>query len=167
MTAIPTPVPGLVFRYDYLRTHEASAGVENGKERPACVLLELEPGEVIEGANIIDEVSGETSVDFTARGGEVLILLIQTDPPGPNQVGAKLSIETKQLIGLRTTEESYVILSEFNIDVWPNAGIKTIPHSTGQFAYPGKMLGPLMSAIARKVIDLRQRSLIHGVVRHP
>jgi len=32
-------------------------------------------------------------------------------------VGAKLSIETKQLIGLRTTEESYVILSEFNIDV--------------------------------------------------
>jgi len=58
VAVIPDPVPGLVFRYDYLRSHEASAGLENGKERPACVLLELEPGKLIEGANILDEVSG-------------------------------------------------------------------------------------------------------------
>jgi hypothetical protein len=164
---IPDPEPGLVFRYDYLRYHEAMEGVENGKERPACVLLELAPGETIAGARFFDELSGEVVVDYSARQGDVLILLIQTDPPNADQLGAKLSIDTKRLIDLRTTEESYIILSELNIDAWPNAGIKQLPHRPGEFAYPGKLPGPLLSAVASQVLKLRERKLLAGVIRHP
>ena len=36
--AIPEPKPGLVLRYDYLWTHEAAAGQDQGKDRPACLV---------------------------------------------------------------------------------------------------------------------------------
>lgn len=167
MGRIPEPQPGLVFRYDYLRVRESLAGIENGKERPACILLTLMEGEVLTGARIVDEVSGTQSVDYTAGPRDVLILPIQTDPPGSDQLGVRLGIDTKRLIGLPTTDESWVILSEMNIDTWPNGGIKHLPRRPGDFAYPGRMPGPMLSAMARKVLSLRQRRQITGVVRHP
>ena len=37
--ALLEPRPGLVFRYDYLWNREAAAGRDQGKERPACLLI--------------------------------------------------------------------------------------------------------------------------------
>ena len=167
MGRIPDPQPGLVFRYDYLRVHESLAGIENGKERPAYILLNLLEGEVLTGARIVDEASGTQLVDYTAGPRDVLILLIQTDPPAADQLGVKLDVDTKRLIGLPTDNESWVILSEMNIDTWPNAGIKPMPRRPGNFAYRGRMPGPLLSAMARKVLSLREKRLIIGVARHP
>ena len=36
-------------------------------------------------------------------------------------------------IGLPPDRPSYVIVSELNIDFWPNAGIKTLPNNPGSF----------------------------------
>ena len=36
--ALPEPQPGLVVRYDYLWTHEAAAGRNQGKDRPTCIV---------------------------------------------------------------------------------------------------------------------------------
>ena len=36
--AVPEPKPGLVIRYDNLRLREASAGRDQGKDRPACLV---------------------------------------------------------------------------------------------------------------------------------
>lgn len=36
--AFPEPKPGLVIRYDYLWTHEAAVGRDQGKDRPACLV---------------------------------------------------------------------------------------------------------------------------------
>ena len=35
---MPEPRPGLVIRYDYLWLREASAGRDQGKDRPACLV---------------------------------------------------------------------------------------------------------------------------------
>jgi hypothetical protein len=79
--SLPEPVPGLVFRYDYLRPRHHDEGVENPKERPACILLVLKAGEVLTGATLIDERSGRNVVDYTASEGDIVIVPIQTDPP--------------------------------------------------------------------------------------
>jgi hypothetical protein len=98
--ALPEPVPGLVFRYDYLRPRLHEEGVENPKERPACILLVLKAGEVLTGATLIDEMSGRNVVDYTASEGDIVIFPIQTDPPDANQLGVELSLDTKAYVGL-------------------------------------------------------------------
>lgn len=35
---LPDPQPGLVIRYNYLWTREATAGRQQGKDRPACLV---------------------------------------------------------------------------------------------------------------------------------
>jgi hypothetical protein len=35
---LPEPKPGLVVRYDYLWSHQAAAGLDQGKDRPACLV---------------------------------------------------------------------------------------------------------------------------------
>ena len=167
MARIPKPVPGLVFRYDFLRSWEYLEGIENGKERPACVLMTLEAGEVIAGTQVVDEKTGSFAVDYVARQGDVLVLPIQSDRPGPSQAGIELSANTRRLIGLPPDRLSYVIVSEVNIDGWPNAGIKALPNRKGSFAYPGLMPPPIMAAIARAFLDLRARKLVTGLRRHP
>ena len=41
--ALPDPKPGLVIRYDYLCTHEAAAGRDQGKTRPAYLVSATDP----------------------------------------------------------------------------------------------------------------------------
>jgi hypothetical protein len=167
VASIPDPRPGLIFRYDYLRPREGLAGVENGTERPACILLNLVEGEIISGAMLVSEAAEKQVIDYTAGPRDVLIVPIQSDPPNRDQLGVKLTIDTKRQIGLPLDNESYVILSEINIDTWPNGGIKHLPRQPGNFAYPGRMPGPLLSAMARRILMLREKRLLTGVIRHP
>jgi hypothetical protein len=166
MARIPDPTPGLVFRYDYLRLHQFDEGIEHGKERPACILATLAEGEVLTGVRIIDEQS-RTTIEYVARTNDVVIIPIQTDPPGRDQLGVVLDIETKRYIGLSTDHVSYAIVSEVNIDTWPSAGIQNVPGRSGQWAYPRLMPGPKMAAIARRFLQLRERNLVKALVRHP
>jgi mRNA-degrading endonuclease toxin of MazEF toxin-antitoxin module len=64
--ALPDPKPGLVIRYDYVWAHEALAGRDQGKERPACLVA---------------------ASDASASPRFVVILPITHTPPGQDTNG--------------------------------------------------------------------------------
>lgn len=163
---VPKAFPGLVFRYDYLRPREHEAGIENPKERPACILVVLAKGDTLMGATIVEEGSRVATVDFVADEGDVVIIPIQTDPPGPDQLGVKIDLQTKAYVGLPTTQDSWAIVSEVNIDRWPNAGLSDVP-GTGQFAYRRPLPGPVMALIAKTFLRLRDLKRVQALIRSP
>lgn len=111
--ALPDPKPGLVVRYDYLWTHDASAGRSQGKDRPTCLVA---------------------ATDAQVRPRYVVLLPITHTPPSGNTVGIEIPAKVKQAIGL-DCEPSWVIVSEHNIDEWPNGGLSPIPGKAGEFSY--------------------------------
>jgi hypothetical protein len=110
---IPEPKPGLVLRYDYLWRHEAAAGQDQGKDRPTCLVA---------------------ATDALARPRHVVLLPITHSPPSPGTVGIEIPAKVKQAIGLDDAP-SWVIVSEHNIDEWPNSGLSPVPGKQGEFAY--------------------------------
>jgi len=98
--ALPDPKPGLVIRYDFLWSHEAAAGQDQGKDRPACLVA---------------------ASDSLARPRFVVLLPITHTPPAGEMIGVEIPAAVKQAIGLDEAP-SWVIVSEHNIDEWPNAG---------------------------------------------
>lgn len=167
MASIPKPVPGLVFRYDYLRPHEAIAGIENGKERPACILVVLRADECLSGVNVISEDGRSRKGDYVASENDVIVIPIQSDPPNKHQLGVILDVDTKKYIGLPDDRVSYAIVSEVNIDTWPNGGIQDLPGRPGQWSYGRLMPGPKLAEIAKAFRRLRELQHVHAVLRQP
>lgn len=111
--SFPEPKPGLVVRYDYLWTHEAAHGQDQGKDRPACLVA---------------------ASDNTMRPRYVVLLPITHTPPSGDTIGIEIPLKVKQSIGLDDAP-SWVIVSEHNVDEWPNGGLSPVPGKTGIFAY--------------------------------
>jgi len=110
---LPRPEPGLIFRYDYLWLDETASARTSGKERPACLVATLD-----------DEADPQLVVILPIthsrpRGGTVGIDI-------PNAVAAKLGLDEVR---------SWIIVSEANVDFWPNAGLAPIPGKRGTYAY--------------------------------
>lgn len=110
---LPDPKPGLVVRYDCLWTHEAAIGREQGKDRPACLVAATDSG---------------------VRPRYVVLLPITHTPPSGNTVGIEIPARVKQAIGLDDVP-SWVIVSEHNVDEWPNGGLSPVPGQDEAFAY--------------------------------
>ena len=98
---------------------------------------------------------------------EVVIVPIQSDPPGADQLGVVLDLPAKKYIGLPDTRLSCAIVPEVNIDVWPNAGIQDVPGKPGEWAYQRPMPGPKLAEIAKAFRLLRDRRLVKAILRHP
>ncbi len=111
--ALPDPKPGLVVRYDYLWTHEAAAGRDRRKTRPTCLVAATDPA---------------------VRPRHVVLLPITHTPPAGDTVGFEIPARVKQALGLGDTP-SWVIVSEHNIDEWPNAGLSPLPGLPDVFSY--------------------------------
>jgi len=163
----PKPKPGLVFRYDYLRPREFAEGIEHGKERPACILLPLEEGEVLQNVVVVDEASKSTIANYVAGRNDIVIICIQTDTPDKDQLGVKLDLQTKRYIGLPDEKESWAIVSEVNVDTWPSSGMNHLPGKHGQFVYPRPMPGPMMSQLAKLFLKLCELKKVWALKRHP
>lgn len=139
--SLPEPKPGLVVRYDYLWTHEAARGQDRSKDRPACLVA---------------------ASDSAMRPRFVVLLPITHTPPAGDTVGIEIPPKVKQAIGLDDTP-SWVIVSEHNIDEWPNGGLSPVPGKSGAFAY-GFVPPGLFARIKAAFLDLaRQRK--SGAVR--
>jgi len=110
---LPEPRPGLVIRYDYLWTHEAAAGRPQGKYRPTCLVA---------------------ATDALVRPRHVVLLPITHTPPSGDTIGIEIPAKVKQAIGL-DDEASWVIVSEHNIDEWPNGGLSPVPGKPNTFSY--------------------------------
>jgi len=110
--ALPEPEPGLVFRYDYVWLREATAARKSGKERPACIVAALD------------------AVDPRL----VAILPITHSAPTGTTAAIEIPLKASRKLGL-DDERSWVVVSEANIDDWPNAGLAPIPGKGSVFAY--------------------------------
>jgi hypothetical protein len=110
---LPEPKPGLIFRYDYLWSREAAVGRDQGKERPACLVAAL---------------------DSLMTPRFVVILPITHTPPDQETVGVAIPAKVCRALGLDDAP-SWVIVSEHNVDEWPNAGLAPVPGRPGVFSY--------------------------------
>lgn len=132
--ALPDPAPGLVVRYDYLWTHEAAAGRDQGKDRPACLVA---------------------ASDAAARPRFVVLLPITHTAPAGDTVGIEIPQRVRQALGLDEAP-SWVIVSEYNVDEWPSAGLSPLPGRPGAFAY-GFLPPGLFAEIKARFIGLAER----------
>jgi hypothetical protein len=140
--ALPEPRPGLVIRYDYLWTHEATIGRDQGKERPSCLIAASNP---------------------LASPCFIVILPITHTPPNGDTVGVEIPAKVRQAIGLDETP-SWVIVSEHNVDEWPNGGLAPVPGRPGVFSY-GFIPPGLFAQVKAKFLELSQQKRSPGVRR--
>lgn len=137
----PEPKPGLVVRYDCLWSHEAAAGRDQGKDRPTCLLA---------------------ASDHPARPRYVVLLPIIRTAPDADTVGIEIPAKVKQSIGLDEAP-SWIIVSEHNVDEWPNGGLSPVPGKPGVFSY-GFIPPGLFKEVKSKFLELARRSR-SGAVR--
>jgi hypothetical protein len=139
---LPKPAPGLVIRYDYLWTREAAIGRDQGKERPACLIA---------------------AMDAAASPRFVVILPITHAPPGGDTVGVEIPPRVRQALGLDDAP-SWVIVSEHNVDEWPNGGLAPVPGRPGVFSY-GFIPPGLFAKVKAKFLESHDAGLSAGLRR--
>lgn len=128
---LPDPKPGMIIRYDYLWSREAAAGRQQGKDRPTCLVA---------------------ASDSQTKPRYVVLLPITHSPPNGETIGIEIPAKVKQAIGL-DDEPSWVVISEHNIDEWPNAGLSPIPGTPGIYSY-GFIPPGLFTAIKARFLEL-------------
>lgn len=131
---LPEPKPGLVIRYDYLWTREAAAGRAQGKERPPC---------------LVAATNSVSSPRF------IVILPFTHARPDGNTVGVEIPAKVRAALGLDDAP-SWVIVSEHNVDEWPNGGLAQLPGRPGVFAY-GFIPPGLFAQVKAKFLELREK----------
>lgn len=129
--ALPEPRPGLVIRYDYLWSHEAATGRIQGKDRPTCIVA---------------------ATDGLTQPRYVVLLPITHSPPSGDTIGIEIPAKIKRAIGL-DDEPSWIIVSEHNIDEWPNSGLSSIPGTVGLYSY-GFIPPGLFAAVKTKFLEM-------------
>jgi hypothetical protein len=132
----------LVIRYDYLWSHEAAAGRDQGKERPACLVA---------------------AMNSVAAPRFVVILAITHTPPDKSTVGVEIPAKVRQAIGLDDVP-SWVIVSEHNVDEWPNGGLAPVPGRSGVFSY-GFIPPGLFAQVKAKFLELSGQGRSGAVIR--
>jgi hypothetical protein len=137
---LPRPEPGLVVRYDYLWLRETGSTRLSGKERPACLVATL---------------------DDEADPRLVLILPITHSRPAGDTAGIEIPRAVAQHLGLDGAR-SWVIVSEANVDFWPNAGLAPVPGKRGVYAYgvlPPALFGKVRDGFVR-LFETRRAKLV-------
>ena len=140
--ALPDPTPGLVVRYDYLWTHEAAVGRDQGKTRPACLVAATDP---------------------TLRPRYAVLLPITHAPPSGDTAGIEIPVRVGQALGLDDAP-SWVIVSEHNVDEWPNAGLSPLPGRPDTFSY-GSIPPGLFARIKASFLELARAKKSRAVHR--
>jgi hypothetical protein len=139
---LPQPEPGLVLRYDYLWSREAASGQEQGKDRPTCLVA---------------------ASDNRANPRYVVLLPITHSPPTGDTIGIEIPPKVKQSIGL-DDERSWIIVSDHNIDEWPNAGLTPIPGKPGVYSY-GFIPPALFASVKKRFTELIREKRSKSVKR--
>ncbi len=140
--ALPDPKPGLVVRYDYLWTHDAAAGRHQGKTRPTCLIA---------------------ATDTAVRPRYVVLLPITHTPPAGDVAGIEIPTRVREALGLDDAP-SWVIVSEHNIDEWPNAWLSPLPGLPDVFTY-GFIPPGLFAQIKARFLELARAKESRAVRR--
>ena len=91
------------------------------------------------------------------------MLPITDTPPAGDTVGIKIPAYVKQALGLDDTP-SWVIVSEHNIDEWPNGGLSPLPGQPDIFSH-GFIPSGLFAQIKARFLELARAKKIHAVRR--
>lgn len=137
---LPPPEPGMVLRYDYLWSREALQGRQQSKDRPTCLVA---------------------ASDSRVSPRNVVLLPITHSPPSGGTVGIEIPAKVKTALGLDDAP-SWVIISEYNVDEWPNAGLSHIPGRPGIYNYgflPPSLFAMVKSKFAELVREKRAQSV--------
>jgi hypothetical protein len=140
--AIPEPSPGLVVRYDYLWSREAAVGHTQGKNRPACLVA---------------------ASDSQTKPRFVVLLPITHSRPLGDTIAIEIPAKVRKAIGL-DDEPCWVVVSEYNVDEWPNAGLTPLPGTRDVFAY-GLIPPGLFAIIKARLIELAREKKSEAVTR--
>jgi hypothetical protein len=124
----------LVVRYDYLWTREAAAGRDQGKDRPACLVA---------------------AIDSLVSPRFVVILAITHRRPAKGTIGVEIPAKVRMALGLDDAP-SWVIVSEHNVDEWPNGGLAPIPGRPSVFSY-GFIPPGLFAKVKARFLELYEK----------
>jgi hypothetical protein len=91
-------------------------------------------------------------MDAAASPRFVVILPITHSPPHKDTVGVEIPARVRQALGLDDAP-SWVIVSEHNVDEWPNAGLAPLPGRPGVFSY-GFIPPGLFAQVKAKFLEL-------------
>ena len=92
----------------------------------------------------------------------MVLLPITHTPPDGDTIGIEIPAKVKRAIGLDDAR-SWVIVSEYNIDEWPNAGLSPVPRKPGVFGY-GFIPPGLFAQIKARFVELARQKK-SGAVR--
>ena len=140
--ALPEPRPGLVVRYDYLWSREAAAGRAEGKDRPARLVA---------------------ATDSLTHPRYVVLLPITHSPPEGDTVAIEMPARVKHALGLDDAP-SWIVVSEHNVDEWPNPGLSPVPGRPGVFTY-GFIPPGLLAQIKARFLALAREKRSEAVRR--
>ncbi len=136
---VPAPEPGLVISHTYLWRHEHQAGQEEGRKNRPCVIV--------------------LCVEHQVETATVTVAPIMHNLPEDAAAGIEIPSRVKRHLGL-DSENSWVIVSEVNLFVWPGFDLRPVPGSTDKFDYgflPPKLLEKIKSAMLDLVVKRRTR----------
>jgi hypothetical protein len=140
----PPPRPGEVIRYAYLWTHEADAGVEEGrKDRPSAVVLAL----------------------TRAKGAvEVVVAPITSSAPARDADGVELPAETRRRLGLQEAS-CWVVLTEVNRFVWPGPDLRPVETAAGPAWSHGLLPAQLFERVRNEIVARARARKLRAVPR--
>jgi hypothetical protein len=95
--------------------------------------------------------------------GDVIILPITTSPPRPGDTVIELSPDEKRICRLDPARRSWLVVSEFNADIWPNADMSLVP-GTNRFDF-GMAPPGLLGRIGRAFAEARKLNKVLGIKR--
>ena len=93
----------------------------------------------------------------------VVLLLITHTPPSGATTGIEIPAKVKQAIGLDDAT-SWVIVSEHNIDEWPNGDLSRVSDKSGTFGY-GFIPPALFQRIKSELVFLAKQKKTEPVHR--
>ena len=102
-------------------------------------------------------------MDSSASPRFVVILPITRTRPVKKTVGIEIPAKVRQVLRLDDAP-SWVIVSEHNVDEWPNGGLAPLPGRPGVFSY-GFIPPGLFAQVKAKFMQLYEKGQTGGVRR--
>jgi hypothetical protein len=93
----------------------------------------------------------------------VVILPITHTRPDKATVAVEIPAKVREALGLDDAP-SWVIVSEHNVDEWPNGGLAPLPGRPGIFSY-GFIPPGLFAQVKARFLELYEKGRIEGVRR--
>ena len=93
----------------------------------------------------------------------MVILPITHTPPDDTTVGVEIPARVRRALGLDDAP-SWLVVSEYNVDEWPNSGLAPLPGRPGVFSY-GFIPPRLFARAKAKFLEMSGQGQSRGVRR--